>query len=59
MNVKVRMTAYENSDAPFIEIENHWSRNGVNGWVNIICDGRKYTISSSDLRKAIESCTGL
>lgn len=59
MKVRAKITCYDESAAEFIEVESHWNRNGVLGHINLICGGKKFTVSSNDLKKAIDACTGL
>lgn len=41
-------------------VESHWNRNGYNGLIVLkLPNGKTITVSSKQLTKAIECCTGL
>lgn len=60
MNVIATLHTHE-SDDPLerVEVRSHWNQNGMRGLVVLVVGGKEFVVSSRELRRAIDSCTGL
>lgn len=59
LKVTAKVKTYEKSPIDEIEVKSHWNRNGHDGLVVLVIDGKEYVVGTADLEQAISSCTRL